>query len=70
MSRIIITIITYYYLLLLGILLVYDITNEESFQNTRNWMRQIEQNCSRQIDMVLVGNKTDMTAQRVSLLVC
>ena len=30
-------------LLLQGILLVYDITNEKSFDNIRNWIRNIEE---------------------------
>jgi len=44
---------------------VYDITDRESLKNTRNWMRQIEQNCTRQIDLILLGNKSDMQKQRL-----
>lgn len=28
-----------------GIMLVYDITNEKSFENIRNWIRNIEEVC-------------------------
>jgi Ras-related protein Rab-8A len=30
----------------MGILLVYDVTDEQSFNNIRNWMRQIQQHAS------------------------
>ena len=30
----------------MGILLVYDVTDETSFNNIRNWMRNIEQHAS------------------------
>lgn len=30
----------------MGILLVYDVTDEASFNNIRNWMRNIEQHAS------------------------
>ena len=54
------TITASYYRDALGIMLVYDVCSEASFNNTRNWMRQIEQNCTREIDMILVGNKCDV----------
>jgi hypothetical protein len=35
-----------YYRGAMGILLVYDVTDEASFNNIRNWMRNIEQHAS------------------------
>ena len=35
-----------YYRGAMGILLVYDVTDETSFNNIRNWMRNIEQHAS------------------------
>jgi len=47
-----------------GIILVYDITNHESFQHADRWLKEIEthgkENCSR----LLVGNKTDLSDKR------
>ena len=40
------TITTAYYRGAMGILLVYDVTDEQSFNNIRNWMRQIQQHAS------------------------
>lgn len=48
----------------MGILLVYDVTDEASFSNIRNWMRNIEQHASDNVTKVLVGNKSDMEANR------
>eukprot|EP00958_Prasinococcus_capsulatus_P000555 scaffold48_cov395-Prasinococcus_capsulatus_cf.AAC.8 len=44
----------------MGILLVYDVTDESSFNNIRNWMRNIEQHAADNVNKILVGNKCDM----------
>ncbi|TYJ00738.1 hypothetical protein E1A91_A13G106000v1 [Gossypium mustelinum] len=44
----------------MGILLVYDVTDESSFNNIRNWIRNIEQHASDNVNKVLVANKADM----------
>eukprot|EP00884_Botryococcus_braunii_P006382 jgi/Botrbrau1/15745/Bobra.4_1s0113.1 len=54
------TITSAYYRGAMGILLVYDVTDEASFNNIRNWMRNIEQHASDTVNKVLVGNKSDM----------
>lgn len=28
-----------------GVIIVYDVTNGDSFHNIRNWLKEIEQNC-------------------------
>ncbi|XP_052115975.1 uncharacterized protein LOC107486972 isoform X2 [Arachis duranensis] len=54
------TITTAYYRGAMGILLVYDVTDEASFNNIRNWIRNIEQHASDNVNKILVGNKADM----------
>jgi len=49
----------------MGILLVYDITDEQSFLNIRNWIRNIEQHASDSVQKILIGNKCDMTDDRI-----
>lgn len=50
----------------MGFLLVFDVTNEASFLNVRNWIGEIQSNAySENVDMVLVGNKCDLDKQRV-----
>jgi len=41
-----------YYRGAMGILLVYDVTDESSFNNIRNWMRNIEQHASDNVNKV------------------
>jgi len=54
------TITTAYYRGAMGILLVYDVTDETSFTNVRNWMRQIETNAAVNVSRLLLGNKSDV----------
>ena len=49
----------------MGILLVYDVTDERSFNNIRNWIRNIEQHASEGVNKILIGNKCDMKEKRV-----
>lgn len=53
------TITTAYYRGAMGILLVYDVTDEASFGAVENWMRQIEANANKDVIRVLIGNKSD-----------
>jgi len=63
------TITTAYYRGAMGILLVYDVSDEESFTNVRNWMRQIDQNAAENVNRILIGNKADVDpTERVSVL--
>jgi Ras-related protein Rab-8A len=65
------TITTAYYRGAMGILLVYDVADENSFNNVRNWMRQIDQNAAENVNRVLIGNKCDVdAAERVSKCWC
>ena len=48
-----------------GILLIYDVTDKESFKNLSNWIIEIEKNSSKQVLKVLIGNKTDLEDKRV-----
>mmetsp|Transcript_45860 Transcript_45860/g.107617 ORF Transcript_45860/g.107617 Transcript_45860/m.107617 type:complete len:212 (+) Transcript_45860:204-839(+) len=59
------TITTAYYRGAMGILLVYDVTDEQSFQNIRNWMGQIAQYAASNVNKILVGNKCDMLDKKV-----
>lgn len=58
------TITTAYYRGAMGILLIYDVTDEHSFSNIRNWIRNIEQHAAANVNKVLIGNKADMTQDK------
>ncbi|KAK6541696.1 hypothetical protein TWF694_007489 [Orbilia ellipsospora] len=47
-----------------GILLVYDISNRDSFLSMPNWFAEAERFAPEGVLKILVGNKTDRTAQR------
>jgi len=59
------TITTAYYRSAMGVLLVYDVTDDKSFANIKNWIRNIEQHASENINKVLVGNKCDLMDKRI-----
>eukprot|EP01155_Anaeramoeba_flamelloides_P051770 Anaeramoba_flamelloidesc42527_g1_i1.p1 GENE.c42527_g1_i1~~c42527_g1_i1.p1 ORF type:complete len:202 (+),score=38.90 c42527_g1_i1:10-615(+) len=59
------TITTAYYRGAMGIILVYDVTNEKSFLNVRNWIKNIETHASENVCKMLVANKADLTTERV-----
>lgn len=49
-----------------GFLLVFDLTNESSFLNARNWLSEIQTNTySEYAKIILVGNKSDLEAERI-----
>lgn len=58
------TITTAYYRGAMGILLVYDITDDQSFLNIRNWIRNIEQHAAEHVNKILIGNKCDIEKSR------
>ena len=47
-----------------GIMMVYDITDLESFGNLNSWLKEIERNASKNVYKILVGNKNDMEKER------
>lgn len=48
-----------------GILLVYDITNKDSFKNIDTWANEITSEQSKHKPIILLGNKSDMNEKRV-----
>ena len=48
-----------------GILLLYDVTDKDSFKNLNNWLIEIEKNANKNVLKILIGNKTDLEDKRV-----
>ena len=47
-----------------GVLVVYDITDRESFTNLNSWLIEIEKNANKNVFKLLIGNKSDLESQR------
>ncbi|KAJ8272893.1 hypothetical protein GJAV_G00094680 [Gymnothorax javanicus] len=54
-----------YYRSAKGIILVYDITKQETFDDLPKWMKMIDKYASEEAELLLVGNKLDCEADRV-----
>ena len=49
-----------------GIIIVYDITNKESFEKVQDWVKSVYDNSDnyKEIQMIIVGNKLDLEEKR------
>uniref|UniRef100_A0A915LLN5 Ras-related protein Rab-35 n=1 Tax=Meloidogyne javanica TaxID=6303 RepID=A0A915LLN5_MELJA len=58
------TITSTYYRGTHGVVVVYDVTTQDSFANVKRWLHEIETNCEN-VQRILVGNKLDEPTRRV-----
>lgn len=58
------TITTSYYRGAHGIIIVFDITDKESFANIKTWMTEIDRFASDNVCKILIGNKSDLEKHR------
>ncbi|XP_070580103.1 ras-related protein Rab-37-like isoform X4 [Ptychodera flava] len=48
-----------------ALLLLYDVTNRQSFDNIRAWLSEINEYANQDVVIMLLGNKADMSSDRV-----
>ena len=53
-----------YYIDIYGALIVFDLTNKQSFENTNKWIKNLDENSPKDIVICYVGNKSDLTEDR------
>jgi len=47
-----------------GVIIVYDITDRESFKNVKHWVQEVDRYASDGVNLLLVGNKSDLSSKR------
>lgn len=45
--------------------MVYDVTDQESFDNVKMWVKEVYSTAGKNVNIFLLGNKSDLTADRV-----
>lgn len=51
-----------------GALVVYDITNKDSFDNVDKWITEVQALGGKNISLVVCGNKSDLEREKTSLI--
>lgn len=45
--------------------MVYDVTDQDSFNNVKQWLNEIDRYANENVNKLLVGNKSDLTTKKV-----
>ncbi len=59
------SITTAYYKGAKGAMIIYDVTNQNSFNNVDKWFNEIKDKAYKNINLIMIGNKTDLEDKKV-----
>jgi small GTP-binding protein len=59
------SLLTNYYKDITGVIIMYDITKRNTFDNLHFWIKQLRDNGPQNVSVILIGNKTDLSKKRV-----
>ncbi|CAL4162218.1 unnamed protein product, partial [Meganyctiphanes norvegica] len=48
-----------------GVIVVYDTTDQRTFKNVKTWLQEIDRYAPKNVEKLLVGNKSDLIDKRV-----
>ena len=50
-----------------GVMVIYDLTNKETFVKMNKWIKNVKDNAPKDIVIMVVGNKSDLIAEKANL---
>ena len=50
-----------------GAIIIYDLTKKESFDKIKKWIEELKNNAPKNIVIMILGNKADLTSNKVDL---
>ena len=48
----------------MGAIVIFDLTNKNSFTLLDDWINIINENCPKNVKIIIIGNKSDLEPQR------
>ena len=50
-----------------GVMVIYDLTNKDTFEKMNKWIKNVKDNAPKDIVIMVVGNKSDLISEKIDL---